>query len=349
MSNLLHQKIAQDLNIEQFKNEEEECYGNRLIYSAVAAWIRTALLGKSYSDISVDTAELSIDVMHLLTRIEPIAEALMSAILHADKWFGDVTEDSKGSVCVKRILDYMKDCDEIAVLSDRRRLTVVPQRVFHFGDCSVNRGGVHWQIENRSLQTIGLGRWGPKTQESAGALIEELRIPGFQVEQWIDELIKDAPWSSRKPVGDFMLFTPQTGAWHRNSWKSSNISEIMQGVYLIKNSIGAYSLLLKSGNLIKSVLFDGWYEREREICRIMYALNLRSGKPASFEVEIFDDYVITHIHSRLPRAEEKLLLLSSWPYRTIDDIYKKIIPNKLWPDIKHVLENLGVRWVVKSV
>ena len=51
MNRLINQ-IAKDLRIYRYENELTEEYGNRLIYSALAAWGRVQILGCSYADLN---------------------------------------------------------------------------------------------------------------------------------------------------------------------------------------------------------------------------------------------------------------------------------------------------------
>jgi hypothetical protein len=337
----------------KFKSETDEHYGNRLIYSATAAWIRTALLGKSYSDIEVEHDECGVDIMHLITRLTPVVSSLISVIPHCENWFVGNNISQKANFCIGKIISNMKLCNEIAVLNNRRRLTVTSKRILRFGDISIVLGGVDWQIPNSTITTFGFGRWIQKQSKSSSKLDDELGMPELSAQNWLDKLLKDVLWSNKKLEGDFKLFAPGAEfghmSWLRDSWEVCTTSSLPQGVSLIRNNIGAYFLIRKSGDIIKSVLLDQWYSKTKELYRIMYALDVKSGKPRCFEATIYEDYVIAHIHSHLPKAEEKLVLLSSWPYKGISDPYRRVIPMPLWPGVKRAIENIGVKWKVNIV
>lgn len=348
MSNILIDSIAKDLNIIRFKNEAIEFFGNRIIYSAVAAWIRTALLGKSYSDIDLDNDELDVDVMHLIQRVKPIASALISTIPHSDKWFFSEELSSMASNCVRKILWNMVLCNEVAVMNNRRRMSISPKKKLEFGNNSIVLGGTSWQTSDRKISTFGFGRWIKSKSEGLYKLNDELSIPSISALDWLNRLLKDAPWSNKMPEGDFKLFVPEQTKWHKDSWIICNILDTPQGISLIKNRVGAYILVKKDGDIIKTVLLDQWYHKTKEICRIMYAISARVGKPSCFEVTLYDDCVFVHIHSRIPKAEERLILLTSWPYKNISDPFIKVIPMILWNDVKNVIENLGIQCIEKA-
>ena len=342
MSNILIDRIAKDLNISRFNNEAIELFGNRIIYSAVAAWIRTALLGKSYSDIELDNDELSVDVMHLIQRVKPIATALISTIPHGDKWFLSDELSSMASNCVKIIHLNMVLCNEVAVMNNRRRMSISPEKKLEFGNNSIVLGGVSWQTPDRRISTFGIGRWIKSKSEGLYNLNEELSIPSISALDWLNRLLKDVPWRNKIPEGDFKIFVPRQLKWHKDSWILCNVFDIPQGISLLKNRFGAYVLVKKTGDIIKTVLLDQWYYKTKEICRIMYAISEKMEEPACFDVKLYDDCVVLHIHSRIPKAEERLILLTSWPHRNISDPFIKVIPMRLWKDVKNVLENLGI-------
>ncbi len=353
MSKILIEKIALDLNMRKFKSETDEHYGNRLLYSATAAWIRTVLLGKSYSDIEAERDECGVDIMHLIARLTPVVSSLISVIPHCENWFVGNNISQKANFCIGKIIYNMKLCNEIAGLNNRRRLTVTPKRILSFGDISIVLGGVDWQTSNSNITTFGFGRWIQNQSKASSKLDDELGMPEISAQDWLDKLFKDVVWSNKKLEGDFKLFAPgaECGhmSWLRDSWKVRTIFNIPQGVSLMKNNMGAYFLIRKSGDIIQSVLLDQWYSKTKELYRIMYALDVESGKPRCFKATIYDDYVIAHIHSPIPKAEEKLVLLSSWPYENISDPYRRVIPMPLWPGVRNVIENLGVKWKINIV
>lgn len=349
MTNILIDSIAKDLNIIRFKNEAIELFGNRIIYSAIAAWIRTALLGKSFSDIDLDNDESNVDVMHLIQRVKTIASALISTIPHSDKWFISEELSSMASNCVRKILLNMVLCNEVAVMNNPRRMSISPEKTLEFGTNSILLGGTSWQTSDSMISTFGFGRWIKSKSEGLHKLNDELSIPSISALDWLNILLKDVPWSNKIPEGDFKLFVPEQMKWHKDSWITCNVFDIPQGISLIKNRVGAYVLVKKGRDFIKTVLLDQWYYKTKEICRIMYAISAKAGKPSCFEVTLYDDYVLVHIHSRIPKAEERLILLTSWPYKNISDSFIKVIPMLLWNDVKNVIENLGVQCKEKAV
>lgn len=306
-------------------------------------------MGKSYSDIEADNSEVSVDVMHLIQRVKPIVSALMSTIPHSSKWFCGDDLSSKASTCVKKVLLNMVLSNEVAVMNNRRRMSIAPERNLVFGSNSIVLGAALWQTTDKIIVTTGFGRWIQNKSNSVLKLSDELAIPMTSTSEWFENLVRDAQWSNKLPEGDFKLFTPEQMRWHKDSWVICNPFNLPQGISLIKNNMGGYILAKKQGEIIKTVLLDQWYWKTKEICRIMYAIGIKTGKPSCFEATIYEDYALINIHSRIPKAEERLILLTSWPQKNILDPFTKVIPIFLWNDVKNLIENMGAQWIVKVV
>lgn len=347
MNDLLCNVLARDLQIGKFSDETMEEYGHRLLYSAVAAWIRVSLLGKSYSDLGLERQRDSVDIMHVMSRVAPVAAALIYSIPHHESWFLVDGVETQGKYFVWKIIRSIVMCQEISRLKDQRRLTVSPQRKFSFGEHTIVVGGTEWQNEVNTLCNVGLGRWMPGTGEN-GKLADYMGIPTISAESWLNELIKNAPRRNIKLSGDWYLFRPLLREIRKNdSWRIIEPGKLPQGVSLVKNKTNDYGLIVKNYNNLQVIPLDQWFYKEKEIYRIMYALNIKAGKKICFEAEDHGDYVIAHFHSGIPRAEEKILLLSSWPYKHMGDKYGRVIPYFLWPELKRVFEHMGIQWIVK--
>lgn len=349
MTNVLVDVLARNLQIGKFSDETKEEYGQRLIYTAVAAWVRVSLLGKSYSDLEFNSQEDSVDIMHVMNRGASAAMALICSIPHGASWLlADVVE-AQGKYVVWELIRNMVTCQEISRLKNKRRLTISPQHTFSFGDHMIATGGIEWQNESNTIQNVGLGRWMAGTGKN-GKLADFMGVPVLSAEAWLNELIRDTPWKNIEILDDWYIFQPSSNEI-RNSglWRIYNPTKLPLGVSLGKNQSQDYGLIIKRNSELQIMPLDQWFYKEKEIYRIMYALNARAGKPSFFEAQDHGDYVIAQFHSGIPIAEEKILLLASWPYQSIRDRQRRVIPNFLWPKLKAIFEHMGIQWVVKLV
>ena len=304
------------------------------------------VLGKSYIDIqSLEETEYpNVDINHIQNRASQVAYGLLQTIPHEDGWVSGITED-QSSELTSTIIRNMKFCYEISELNDKRRLTASPRRIASSGKMCLHMGGFDWNNNVNSLYTVGLGRWELNVDLKTN-IRTTFSIPNANHETFFTELIKDAIWKEKQLKGNYQIFKTGSKSFYCDAWKEIDNKKIPYGISLLRNiEEGGFLLVRSEASEMSVSLLDTWYYQEKELFRIMYALDADAKTPAQFIVECKEDYVVLHCHSNLPNAEARLLQLSSWPKRNYSDVYYRIVPISLWKLIKKILENLGIRLV----
>ena len=349
MNKNIVRKISSDLNINKYNNESNEEYGNRLIYTVLAAWARTLVLGKSYTDLydEVKYANANyhnVDIMHIQVRLTQIAYGFLMSIPHSKDWFINSSIEDQCSDLASTIIGSLIFCYELSKLNDARRLTNSPIRYANFKNNQLILGGEQWKISGKNLTFVGLGRW-IQTTKLTENYKEIFNIPKYSSDEYYNTLVKSAFWKESDLSSRYKIFQVGTGFFYNRAWRDLNKSKLSQGIFLLKNVEidGGYILVKKYNNKLYTARLDKWYYDENEIYRIMYALDSYNETPVVFKVKTYDDYVILHCHSRLPNPEMRILLMSSWPNRFYNDIFYRIIPRFLWNDIEDMLVNLGIK------
>lgn len=347
MDDRLVSRISKDLNISAFSDENDKSFGNRLIYSAIASWIRMLVLGKSYIDMQSpeETEYPNVDINHIQNRASQVSYGLLQSISHEDSWVPRIVED-QGSELTSTIIRNMKFCYEISELNDKRRLTASPRRIASSGKMCLHMGGFDWNNNSNSWYTVGLGRWELNVDLKTN-IRTKFTIPNANHETFLIELIKDATWKEKHLKANYQIFKTGSDAFYRNAWKEIDNKKIPYGISLLRNiEEGGFLLVRREVSEMSVSLLDSWYYQEKELFRIMYALDAEAKTPAQFKVECKEDYVVLHCHSNLPNAEARLLHLSSWPKRNYRDDYYRIMPIKQWKLFRKILENLGISVVL---
>ncbi|MCF6465582.1 hypothetical protein [Clostridium sp. Cult2] len=349
MNKNIVRKISSDLNINKYNNESNEEYGNRLIYTAFAAWARTLVLGKSYTDLYYEAKYVNanyhnVDIMHIQVRLTQIAYGFLMSIPHSKDWFINSSIEDQCSDLASTIIENLIFCYELSKLNDSRRLTNSPIRHANFKNNQLVLGGEQWKISGKKLTSVGLGRW-IQTVKLTENYKEIFNIPKYSSDEYYNTLVESAFWKESNLNGRYKIFKVGTNFFYYKAWQDLNISKIPQGISLLKNIEvdGGYILVKKNKDAVSTARLDKWYYDENEIYRIMYVLDSYNETPATFQVEIYDNYVILHCHSKLPNPEMRILLMSSWPKRFYNDIFYRIIPRFLWNDIEDMLVNLGIK------
>ena len=349
MNKNIVRKISSDLNINKYNNESNEEYGNRLIYTALAAWARTLVLGKSYADLDDEARYANadyhnVDIMHIQVRLTQIAYGFLMSTLHSKDWFINSRIKDQCSDLASNIVENLIFCYELSKLNDARRLTNSPIRYANFKNNQLILGGEQWKRSGKKVISVGLGRW-IQTAKSLENYKEIFNLPDYTSNEYYNILLNSALWKESNLGGQYKIFKVGTNLFYNKARYDFNISKLPQGIFLLKNIEvdGGYILVKKDKNELYTARLDKWYCDENETYRIMYALDNNNETPAVFKVKTYDDYVVLHCHSRLPNSEMRILLMSSWPKRSYNDVFYRIIPKFLWSEIKDMLTSLGIK------
>lgn len=349
MTQLLTKQMSSDLTIYKYNNESNQEYGNRLIYTALASWARTLVLGKSYTDLSSEAEHSNIDyhnvdIMHIQVRLTQIASGMLMTIPHCKNWIGNGEIEEQSSNLASNIIQNLIFCYELTQLNDTRRLTNSPTRYANFTNNKLILGGEEWKRPGKSMVSVGLGRWIP-SKEKPQNYKEIFNIPICTSGEYYNTLVNSAFWEESNLEGQYKVFKVGTGFFYKEAWYDFNISKLQQGIYLLKSTEvdGGYILAKKNEDKIFTARLDKWYSDENEIYRIMYAFDSYNTTPVVFKAKNYDDYILLHCHSKLPNSEMRILFMSSWPKRFYKDIYYRIIPKFIWGEIEDMLTNLGIK------
>jgi len=350
VNNFLISRISTDLNINKYDNETDEEYGNRLIYTALAVWARTLVLGESYSDLDNETEKKTVyyhnvDRMHIQSRLSQIAYGMLMTIPHCKTWVGDSSIEEQSNHVASKIIESLIFCYELSQLNDVRRITNSPNKIANFKNNRLILGGQKWQEDGKTIISVGLGRWIP-VAGGCENYKEIFNLPNYTPDEYYNILIDSALWKESSLDGQYKVFKMGTGLFYNKAWVDLNISKLPRGMYLLKkiDIDGGFLLLKKEREKIYTARLDRWYYDKKEIYRIMYVLDKHNNTPATFKAKIYDDCVLLHCHSPLPNSEMRILLMASWPKRYCDDIYYRVIPRFIWNEVKMVLTNLGINF-----
>lgn len=343
----LIQQIADDLAIYKYEHESCEEYGNRLIYSALAAWGKVQVLGNSYADLS----EIPMDYpctsnRYINERLKNVSEGLINAIPNTKEWIQGRDKDEIDNGISKFITEQLIFCYQISKTKRSQWITETPERAIKFKNNELILGGTDWNNNIKNAYSVGLGNW-RKVSDNSCNYKEIFNIPDSNLKEYYKSLERNAKWKSDELNDEYEYFAAGQGLWHIKAWRTFNKKYIPNGISIIRRSNDKYnySLLYNKNEKIFTTKLDKWYMEEKEIHRIMYALEYNYGKPAEFKAKNNGEFIELHCHSRLPNIENRILLMASWPNRTYDDFYLRNIPCCLWDDISEMLESLGIKTV----
>ncbi len=339
--NELIEEISKDLCMMPFKNENSRGFGNRIIYSALVAWAKVQLLGKSYTEINSKEYEYPcVSQQYIICNLRPVVKGLLQSIPYESAWLiKEIEEEELTEYIIKKLVFTY----EINKLLDGK-MTVAPKRMVYFKENELLLGGIEWNCNSQKAQAIGLGVWREKQFDLEENYSEIFNIPVQNINAYYQAIRKHAIWEQHDPQEEWNLyeaFIPGQGGWHSKAWNS--VQKHKNGITLIRKKDENKMMLINyEAGCYYTAKLDPWYKEEREIYRIQYMLNAHAGRPTTFSAKRYEDHVILHCHTPLPNAESRIMLLGSWPYEKYNDMYRRVIPINLWDDIKGMLVNLGI-------
>lgn len=346
MNELLHQ-IASDLSIYKFDYESYTDFGDRILYSALATWGKVQVLGTSYANLTdIDKEYPYTSKRYITEKLKTISEGLIYSIPHNNEWIYSNDNSSIGYDISKFIIEKLLFCYQLSKMNNNKWITATPEKIVYFKNNQLILGGTDWNCNEIAANSVGLGSWQIKDEKCSENYKDIFNIPHCSLKDYYNSIKRNALWQPTDiNEEEYEYFSSGTGLWHSKAWKVFNKKYIPEGISVIRNVNQKYNynLLLNEEGRILTAKLDKWYTSENEIRRIMYALECYRGKPAEFKAKNKGQVIELHCHSPLPDAENRILLMASWPKRNYRDIYVREIPEFLWGDIKYILSNLGIK------
>ncbi|MGB5824480.1 MAG: hypothetical protein WBH44_10445 [Proteocatella sp.] len=346
MNELVYQ-IAKDLAIYKCDNETYEKFGNRVIYCALVAWIKVQILGSSYTEIEQTEKDYPYVSQRYISEVmSPVIEGLLYTIPHSEAWTNINGENLDKRDLGKHILEKLIFCYQINLTCKTQWLTSSPERIIYFKNNELILGGTDWNSNMKGAYSVGLGVWRNKKNNHDSNYRETFNIPTYNLKDYYKSLQENALWQLTKleDEDEYEYFSGETGLWHNRAWRKFNKSYILDGIILIRKFDKKYNyiLLCYMDDEFFTAKLDEWYYNEKEISRIMYLLEYHRDKPAQFKAKKNGEMIELYCHSILPDAENRILLMASWPKKTYNNLYLREIPIAIWGDIEDVLSGLGI-------
>ena len=344
MKKELINKIASDLNIYKFELESKEEYNQRLIFSSSAIWAKTLLYGNSINDSNDTKKYINVDkryVSHYLSKVIVGYLNIMNTNLN---WIIDDEDNNsiedKSSNLASYIIEELINTYNIADIGGGR-LTLPPKTEIYYGG---NACEVFGDISHEgSLVSIGTSQWKLDVDKNLYTKNKWLiNIPVKEYYQFIKDSFK---WKSKKLPSEYKIFKLGYINSYSKCWIPIKFEELPRGISLLKvenkSDIGYILIKKYEDNLMISEI-DSWYKENKEIYRILLALNYENKTPAIFNVKDNGDYKILYLRTGIPNYEKRIIISCSWPYGKYNNEYVRIIPSDMWEVVESQLNFLGI-------
>ena len=328
-------QLRRDLKVNPYEGEITTYYECRLIYSALAEWMRFSVFDEVTDDYFCKSKA------YILRRGIEVLSSFIGSSSALQQWF---LEDEKGvrefDAPVKEIRDRMLMAGEYFELLPSHDLTIPSTERININDYFDRVIGTSVDSISNQIKYVGI----TKIVKTEAVKKEYDEISLGQYMAWI---LKTAIWNPEKDIDKFEFFDAYSKKAPYKSWVDfpPNGMDYHLGRISLYNGLHEYYLFKKNqeGEWLNSRLQELLSETKEER-RIILGLRMMCNNKAFVKYKTRGDVVELKLMCRLPIEEEILMETYCWPLHYCMDKLNYIVPVEVWPNIKHTLEvNLGMK------
>ena len=336
--------MAKDLNIHPFACESRPQFINRLIYSAMACWIKTTALDRSVSiapnqnqrtgQQHIAGSNQGTSRRHILDRCDNVLAEMLYMFPASEPWFK--TDPGNGSA-VSLLRSRLIHHGDLLNVGFQTKLTLAPESITPLNsDLECGKG----YLLNPSFSYSGIAMLRRRKSE----YLFEGSVPVDSCE-WLRDYIKSAWW---KPVGhmeNVEYFNPFLKAKSNYRCWQDALPTQAEGIVLARytnNALPAEYLLVKTGENNKIHRIDSFLRETGEYRRFQFALRKIVGNELVADSRIYRDHIHLTLNYYLPERENRLLESFAWPCSSVSDKLEWDMVLSIWPHVKIHLEKLGI-------
>lgn len=336
--------MATDLNIRQFICENRLQFINRLLYSAVACWIKTTALdrpvslakdvGQGINQQHVSDANQGVNRRHILERCDNVLTEMLRRFPASEPWFRTEPGNERAVQLLRSRLIRHGDLLNVGFQTD---LTLAPESVIPLNsDLECGKG----YLLNPSFFYSGI------------AMLRRRKVE-YHFEgsdradscEWLRDYIRSAWWKSVDHIKDVEYFNPfLREKSNYRCWQDVPPASV-EGIVFARHTVNVFSteyLLTKLGDDKKLHRIDSFLQETGEYRRFQFALRRIVGNDLIADAKICQDHIHLKLNFYLPEWENRLLESFAWPCSSISDKLEWDMVLSIWPYVKIYLEKLGI-------
>lgn len=327
MSENIIDTMASDLGLSCFQNESLESFRCRVIYSAMASWIKAIAM-----DQPVYSNNIGVSRRYIYDRSKVIFDTMSKMYPESRNWFIFQEEKEHPVILIRtRLLKHgdllNKGFNTSIVLSHHYSKQMTSEFETVYGKILSN------DIEYSGIATI---------RKNNNDFTSEVMIDPLT---WLDDYLRSASWSlganSFKNKEYFDPYAKQKNNYYAWSFSPSRLAN---NVYLIRvpvNNSYEYYLLKPKENLIHTI--DPFFKKQGHHIRIMNALRVDANNMTEAKVSGDHSQVKLQLNTSLPEDINVLLESYAWPYSNIKDRYCWIMTPFVWRFITPYIISAGIK------
>lgn len=331
--NSIIDKMATDLGIYRYHDEDVTFYNCRVIYSAMSCWVKAITMDQPVG--SKENHLSGVSRRHIYERGNTILQSLIKMNPETSSWFN--VEDAKENPIViirNRLLNHgdllNEGYDTNLALSFAHKKQFIP-----------GYDTIYGEILEKNIFYSGISAL------CSNNVTKQLKV-NENTEKWLKNLSKKIWWSPiPSKMGELMYFNPSHKS--RNNYTAWNNSlpdapdEIILGRLMINQNSFEYYLLKPKSKLLHRL--DPFLQEQGYHIRIMYELRKEANNCVVAIAKNFGDHIHLQLFTHLPTNEQIMLKSYAWPYNRINDMLCWTMYDYIWNYIKPHFESIGIRVV----
>lgn len=337
----LHAKMAADMGITSFVDEELNATLSRITYSAIGEWIKASAYDTYGKEDGEEVrGENRATKNHITRKCGKILAAYLDLYPDLKSWYYPASVNEKFNPIVE-----VRDRQLAAgtLVSGLENSLQFPEE-----KCTQIKGNLYLyrgDTFRKKTQIIGLGNYICTPDRVPVCSIEDMYlIPHLSAKDYVEQYVQSV---SNKFVESEN--TPETREYFdylsprafSKSWISSYPKSEKLTVY--KDSDRDYGLArIESGKLC-TLAFPQAVHKTHDIRRFLYGIRKIEQNPAQVRIKDMNSMIHITLPSRLPDLEQNLLYMMAWPRRDIMDKIEYISTKALLPTVEKLLGNLNMR------
>ena len=324
--------MASDMNITKYKTESESQYCTRILYYAVACWIKTAATDK----VLGSDENSGVSRRHIIDRCVPILNELLLRHPLSKQWFmPEADAENPVSLIRTRLIRH----GDLLNVGFNTNLILANQAIVPLNESVAAYKGV---LLNPQTYYSGIATLGNlvSAYTSSSQIIDAV--------SWFNEYINSAWWEKVNGFDESTQFYNASCTSRNNysCWQSimpASAKDIVFARRTVNNAGYEYFLIrLKYGNYYIHRI-DPFLQEIGEHRRFMFALRSLSENKIPCQITVHSDHISLKMWVRLPQKELTLLESYAWPHNSISDVLEWDMELSVWSITRPFFEALGFK------
>lgn len=332
MENRILYAMAADLGIDRYINESKSQYCDRVLYSAMASWIKAAALDQPIT--STQESDQGVSRRHILDKCTSVLNEMLKRFPESKSWFETASdEDSPVAVLLSRLIRH----GDLLQVGFGTNLILAGS----------NRMPLSLKMKCRKGEILLQG-----TQYSGIAMIQKVQEdttfkpkPIPDVTSWFRDYVRSAWWKSADTNENVQYFNAYRKSYNNHSCWQLEQPEAVEGVWLARRNIFQngyeYFLLRQEDDLYKHRI-DPFLQQIGEQRRVMMAMRHIVHNDVLVQVCHHEDHASVKLRVWLPQKENFLLETYGWPHNSITDKLEWDMGRDVWEFVEPQLCGLGL-------